>query len=46
MMERRDWETLILALEQLGLLVEHLDVSNGQIVLRVPALGEKKTYHL
>ena len=46
MMERRDWETLILALEQLGLLVEHLDVSNGRITVRVPGLSEKKTYHL
>lgn len=45
-MERRDWETLILALENLGLRVEHLDSQNGKITVRVPNLGEKATYHL
>lgn len=45
-MERRDWETLILALENLGLRVEHLDASNGRITVRIPALGEKDNYHL
>lgn len=45
-MERRDWETLILALENLGLRVEHLEESSGRITVRIPLLGEKETYHL
>ena len=45
-MERRDWETLILALENLGLRVERLDELNGRITVRIPNLGEKISYHL
>lgn len=45
-MERKDWETLIIALEGLGLRVELLDESNGRITVRIPLLREKETYHL
>ena len=45
-MERKDWESLILALENLGLLVVDLNMTIGSITVRVPNLGEKATYHL
>lgn len=45
-MERRDWETLILALENLGLALEKVDPDSGLLVLRVPDLREKRNYHL
>lgn len=45
-MERRDWETLTLALTNLGLVLESINPDSGQIVLRVPDLREKQNYHL
>lgn len=45
-MERRDWETLVLALEGLGLIVESVHRESGTVTVRVPELRWKETYHL